>query len=89
MAAGNIQKIGSLMNANQDLLSAIGVSSERNDLINRVATEAGALGNKLTGGGGGGSCIALASDENHAQQILDKLKEKRFKGFVTAVGKGS
>ena len=89
LAAGNIQKIGSLMNANQDLLSAIGVSSERNDLINRVATEAGALGNKLTGGGGGGSCIALASDENHAQQILDKLKEKRFKGFVTALRQSS
>lgn len=56
----DISKLGDLMNLNQGLLSAIGVSTiELDDLI-YVARREGALGAKLTGAGGGGCMIALA-----------------------------
>ncbi len=60
----DVQKLGDLMNLNQGLLSAIGVSTiELDDLI-YVARREGALGAKLTGAGGGGCMIALAENEN-------------------------
>jgi len=60
----NIPKLGDLMNLNQGLLSAIGVSTiELDDLI-YAARQEGALGAKLTGAGGGGCMIALAEQEN-------------------------
>ncbi len=60
----DVGKLGDLMNLNQGLLSAIGVSTiELDDLI-YVARQEGALGAKLTGAGGGGCMIALADAEN-------------------------
>ncbi|MNP52063.1 mevalonate kinase [compost metagenome] len=40
-----------------------------------MALESGALGAKLTGGGRGGCMIALAADEDMANQISDALLE--------------
>ena len=86
---GDLVAIGNLMNANQDLLSAIGVSTDRNERIIAIANQEGAVGAKVTGGGGGGCCIALARDETHAQEILNKIKEAGFNGFITKVQKTS
>lgn len=85
---GKLDEIGSLMNANQNLLSELGVSDERNDAIVETALKEGALGAKLTGGGGGGSCIALAKDKPHAQKIADALEKKGFRSFTSAVSSG-
>lgn len=82
---GQIDVIGNLMNANQSLVSELGLSDEGNDKINEIALANGALGAKLTGGGGGGCCIALAKDENHAKEIEKKIKEKGFDSFATRV----
>jgi mevalonate kinase len=82
---GKLRMIGVLMNANQMLLSELGVSDETNDRIVKLALDAGALGAKLTGGGGGGCCIALAKDEKHAKEIADKIKEAGFESFVTRI----
>mgnify|MGYP000365479064 CR=1 FL=1 len=56
---GDWDKLGSLMNENQKILSNIGVSHPKLDLLINAAKNAGALGAKLTGGGGGGCMIAL------------------------------
>lgn len=57
---GNVVEVGELMNINHGLLDALGVSTkELNDLV-YAARQAGALGSKLTGAGGGGCMIALA-----------------------------
>ncbi|MFH0738092.1 MAG: mevalonate kinase [Candidatus Micrarchaeota archaeon] len=82
---GKLDEIGNLMNANQSILSELGVSDERNDAIIAIAMAEGAYGAKLTGGGGGGCCIALAKDKAHAQRIASALDKKGFKSFVTAV----
>ena len=82
---GKLDEIGALMNANQEILTELGVSDERNDVINKIALAEGALGSKLTGGGGGGCCIALARDKAHAEKIADSLNKKGFKSFVTQI----
>lgn len=65
--------LGELMNINQGLLDALGVSNKRlNDLI-YAARVAGALGSKITGAGGGGCVIALAPNNQEAVEVAMKL----------------
>jgi mevalonate kinase len=63
LAAGDLSGLGSLMNRNHALLGDLGVSTPGLDRACGVAIEAGAIGAKLTGAGGGGSVIALVEDE--------------------------
>lgn len=71
---GNNDLLGPLMNANQELLEKMGVSSPELARLIHAALEAGAQGAKLSGGGRGGNMIALASPEI-AQQIASSLSE--------------
>ena len=59
LAAGDLAELGRLMNFNHGLLSALGVSSRSLDAMVWAARDAGALGAKLTGAGGGGCIVAL------------------------------
>ncbi len=59
LAAEDIQEIGSLMDFNHGLLSALGVSSRTLDSMVWAARDGDALGAKLTGAGGGGCIVAL------------------------------
>lgn len=63
---GDLDELGSLMNFNHGLLSALGVSSRSLDTMVWAAREGGALGAKLTGAGGGGCIVAL--DRTHGAQ---------------------
>lgn len=56
----DLLELGLLMNENQRLLDTIEVSHPMLDKAIEAARKAGALGAKLTGGGGGGCMIALA-----------------------------
>ncbi len=63
LEGGPVAELGALLNENQTLLEKIGVSTpELNHLVN-TALAAGALGAKLTGGGGGGNIIAQAGSD--------------------------
>jgi len=64
LKAGDLETLGSLMNINHGLLWAVGVSHPKLDRLVHAALEAGALGAKLTGAGGGGCMIALARRES-------------------------
>ncbi|MFW5957447.1 MAG: mevalonate kinase [Natronomonas sp.] len=57
--AGDTKTLGELMNFNHGLLSALGVSARSLEAMVWAAREAGALGAKLTGAGGGGCIVAL------------------------------
>jgi mevalonate kinase len=63
LEAGDLPGLGSLMNYNQMLLSGLFVSTEGIERCCGLAREAGALGAKLTGAGGGGAVVALC-DQN-------------------------
>jgi mevalonate kinase len=59
LADGDLPELGKLMNFNHGLLEALGVSSRSLDNMVWAARDAGALGAKLTGAGGGGCIVAL------------------------------
>jgi mevalonate kinase len=61
--AGDLPGLGSLMNYNQMLLSGLFVSTEGIERCCALSREAGALGAKLTGAGGGGAVVALCDGD--------------------------
>ncbi|MFO0559200.1 MAG: mevalonate kinase [Polyangiales bacterium] len=77
---GDWKALGQLMDLNQNLLSGLMVSTERTELLCRVAREAGAFGAKLTGGGGGGCVIAIAPDDKQ-EAVLDAWRREGAKVF--------
>ncbi len=62
LMAGEAERLGRTMNHNHGLLCALQVSSPALDGLVEAARKAGALGAKLSGGGGGGCMIALATE---------------------------
>ncbi|MFB6308868.1 MAG: mevalonate kinase [Haloarculaceae archaeon] len=61
---GDLEELGELMDFNHGLLSALGVSARSLDEMVWAARDAGALGAKLTGAGGGGCIVALDETED-------------------------
>ena len=61
------------MNVCQGLLNALQVSTPELERLIDIARDAGALGAKLTGGGGGGAMIALCDgDTARVQQAIER-----------------
>jgi mevalonate kinase len=69
---GDAASLGTLMNANHELLQRLTVSSIELDLLVESAIDAGALGAKMSGGGRGGNIIALVT-ESHTRQVIAAL----------------
>ncbi|MDQ3699859.1 MAG: mevalonate kinase [Chloroflexota bacterium] len=72
LRTGDWDHIGHLMTLNQLLLEKIGVSSPEIERLIATALEAGALGAKLAGSGGGGIVIALTTPDD-APAVADAL----------------
>jgi mevalonate kinase len=62
LSNGQDESLGALMDENQRLLELVGVSSSELERLINAARTAGALGAKLTGGGGGGCMIAIGRE---------------------------
>lgn len=84
LESGDRRALGDLMNLNQLLLASLMVSTERIESLCRAARDAGALGAKLTGAGGGGCVIALAGDVEGA--VLDAWRALGVQGRSVEVG---
>ena len=78
-------QLGQLMNENQRILNQIGVSHERADDLIEVCSEAGALGAKITGAGGGGAVIALAADKKDSANITSQIKAHGYDSFEVEI----
>lgn len=74
LAAGDTESLGSAMNAAHIELASLGVSSPELDHLVRVASNSGAVGAKMTGGGMGGCVIALAPNSEVAYSIATGLR---------------
>ncbi|HEY4720552.1 MAG TPA: mevalonate kinase [Anaerolineae bacterium] len=72
--AGQTDRLGPLMDRNQELLRAITVSSPELERLIDAAKSAGAAGAKLVGGGRGGNMIALV-DESNREAVVAALKD--------------
>jgi mevalonate kinase len=81
--AGDHLGLGKLMDLNQVLLSGLMVSTEEIETMCRGAREAGALGAKLTGSGGGGCVVALVQDD--PGPVLARWEMEGFRAFSTKV----
>ena len=66
LVSGDLAELGELMNLNHGLLNALQLSTPELEDMVHVARRAGAVGAKLTGGGGGGSMIALCPSNAEA-----------------------
>ncbi len=84
--AGDLRGLGQLLDMNQSLLAAWMVSTGTIEEMCAAARAAGALGAKLTGGGGGGCMIALAPSVEAAEPIRAALLQhgKKEAWIVTA-----
>jgi hydroxymethylglutaryl-CoA reductase len=80
----NLERLGELMNVCQGLLNGIQVSSWELEELIQVARENGALGAKLTGGGGGGSMIALCPD--NAEQVIEAMHGAGYQAMEVRIG---
>jgi mevalonate kinase len=81
----DLVKLGDVFNINQGLLDSIGVG---HNVLNEYiwkARKAGALGAKLTGGGGGGCMIALAKDRISQNEIVEKLRSDNLNIISTEI----
>ena len=84
--AGDRAAVGQLLDRNQVLLAELSLSTPAIEKMCAAARAAGALGAKLTGGGGGGCVIALADGPEVGARVLAAWKAVGFDGFLTTVG---
>jgi hydroxymethylglutaryl-CoA reductase len=80
----DLERLGELMNVCHGLLNALQVSSWQLEQMVQIAREHGALGAKLTGGGGGGSVIALCVD--HDDEVIGALQDAGYQGMRVQLG---
>ena len=84
---GDVEAVGRLMDFDHGLLSALGVSSRSLDTMVWAAREAGALGAKLTGAGGGGCIVALdRTEQTHTALQYTPGCEEAFRAELDADG---
>ncbi|HEY2370741.1 MAG TPA: hypothetical protein VGH87_30310, partial [Polyangiaceae bacterium] len=84
--AGDVVALGKLLDMNQMLLAGLLLSTQEIETLCLCAREAGALGSKLTGAGGGGCVVALAESHASAESIVAAWRTEGFAGFVTEAG---
>ena len=72
---GELRSLGQLMTMNHKLLAGLMLSTAPLEEMITAAMEAGALGAKVTGAGGGGCMIALVEDAAQQQAVGDALRK--------------
>ncbi|MCU0304090.1 MAG: hydroxymethylglutaryl-CoA reductase, degradative [Thermoanaerobaculales bacterium] len=80
----DLERLGELMNVCQGLLNGLQVSSWELEELIQIARENGALGAKLTGGGGGGSMIALCPEG--ASRVIAAMHDAGYQAMEARVG---
>jgi mevalonate kinase len=80
----DLTTIAAIMNYNQSILSYLGVSSEIIDQMVETVLSEGCIGAKLTGGGGGGSIIAITKN-GESYQVINNLRKKFSETWSTKI----
>ncbi|MBI5490702.1 MAG: mevalonate kinase [Deltaproteobacteria bacterium] len=83
LAAGDVTRLGTALDAAQPLLAAVGVSTPGLERAVAAVRAAGAAGAKLTGKGGGGTVIATCR-ERDAPLLAERLRDEGW--TVVAAG---
>jgi mevalonate kinase len=85
ISRGDMPRLGELMEANQELLVSLEVSTSELDQLVAAARSAGAWGAKLSGGGLGGNVIALLPDADHGEVAAALLAAGAVRCLTTQV----
>ncbi|GAB2546819.1 hydroxymethylglutaryl-CoA reductase, degradative [Rhodanobacter koreensis] len=80
----DLERLGDLMNIAHGLLNALRVSSRELEELVQIAREHGALGAKLTGGGGGGSIIALCPQNR--DMVIAAMRDAGYQAMEVDIG---
>jgi hydroxymethylglutaryl-CoA reductase len=85
---GDRAELGELMNLNHGLLNALQLSTPELEELVHIARRAGALGAKLTGGGGGGSMVALveSGQANAVAEAMEAAGYQTLRANLAATG---
>jgi len=81
---GDLPALGEVMNLNHGLLNALQVSSPELEAAVDLARRSGALGAKLTGGGGGGAMIAIA-EPDRIHSVANTLDVAGYQTYLTEI----
>ena len=79
----DLEQLGDLMNVCHGLLNSLQVSSWELEELIQIAREHGALGAKLTGGGGGGSMIALCPE--NAEAVIQAMNDGGYQALEVSI----
>ncbi|MFQ6005594.1 MAG: hydroxymethylglutaryl-CoA reductase, degradative [Woeseia sp.] len=84
LQSDDLEQLGDYMNVCHGLLNALRVSTWELEEMVQVARDNGALGAKLTGGGGGGSIIALC--EKSGSELIDAFDDAGYQAVEVQIG---
>jgi hydroxymethylglutaryl-CoA reductase len=80
----DLKLLGELMNICHGMLNALQVSTPELEKLVDISRESGALGAKLTGGGGGGSIIAIC--EGDTAPVVNAIRAAGFQAMPVSLG---
>ncbi len=83
---GKLEELGDLMNINHGLLNGLQLATPELEQLVDAARMGGALGAKLTGGGGGGSMVALCAET--CQPVRESLEKAGAKTIALKLAAG-
>jgi hydroxymethylglutaryl-CoA reductase len=78
--------LGQLMNICHGMLNALQVSTPELEQLVTVARESGALGAKLTGGGGGGSIVAVCESQEAVESVVTAIRAAGYQAVAVQLG---
>ena len=81
----DLDELGMIMNMNHGFLNILGVSCPEVEELVEIARQNGALGAKLTGGGGGGAMIALCDSEKTQNKIQKEMHQAGYDALITEI----
>ncbi|WP_103665241.1 hydroxymethylglutaryl-CoA reductase, degradative [Gracilimonas amylolytica] len=81
----DLDELGMIMNMNHGFLNILGVSCPEVEELVEIARQNGALGAKLTGGGGGGAMIALCDSEKTQKTIQKEMHQAGYDALITEI----
>jgi mevalonate kinase len=84
--AFDLEKVGELMNENHRLIQEIEVSCKELDYLVDLARKQGAIGAKMTGGGGGGCMLALTPGKELQEKVACAIANEGLQVLRTKIG---
>jgi mevalonate kinase len=82
----DLEKVGSIMTANHEILINMNISHETLIYLCNKALEIGALGAKVTGGGRGGYMNALTPGKDLQEKVASAIEKEGFKVIRATIG---